>query len=85
MSGREADGNWLAAPRGTEDIPRGTLVEDPESGRVGVLQDVTAYVPPWQGDQRPRPTAFVRPVGGGREWTVPPERLRPVPGGTSVP
>ncbi|MCQ0022779.1 hypothetical protein M4914_07320 [Streptomyces somaliensis DSM 40738] len=65
-------------PRGTEAIPRGALVEDPDSGRVGILQDVTAYVPPWRGDRRPRLLAFVRPVGGGREWTAPPDRLRPV-------
>ncbi|WP_146064788.1 hypothetical protein [Streptomyces sp. SM1] len=70
--------DWLALPRGTERIPCGALVVDLDTGQVGVLQDVTPYVPPWRGDQRPCPTAFVRPVGGGREWTVPPERLRVV-------
>lgn len=73
---RVDDVDWLAPPRGTEDIPCGALVEDLDSGRVGILQDVTPYVPPWRGNQRPRPTAFLRPVGGGREWAVPPERLR---------
>ncbi|MFE2042737.1 hypothetical protein ACFXAZ_17765 [Streptomyces sp. NPDC059477] len=29
-------------------------------------------------ERRETPTAFVRPEGGGREWTAPPDRLNAV-------
>ncbi|MFF8284616.1 hypothetical protein ACF1DY_27380 [Streptomyces albus] len=58
-----------------EDI--GTRVED-AWGRGGILRDV---VPDWVDPAEPpfqsrkRPTAFIRPEHGGREWLVPPESV----------
>ena len=70
---------WMRPQQGTATIPRGTLVHDPVTGRVGVLQDVRLYadtnLPP---DVPPKLAAFLRPIGGGREWTTNPERIRPV-------
>ncbi|GAA4801650.1 hypothetical protein GCM10023220_33010 [Streptomyces ziwulingensis] len=57
----------------------GQRVTDGE--RVGVL---TAVDRRWTDPAKPRwaritePTAFVRPVGGGVEWTAPPNALRVV-------
>ncbi len=48
------------------------------SGRVGILRDVD---PVWEdpsdppGERRKRPTAFVWPEGGGREWAVSPDAV----------
>ncbi|MEU6114894.1 hypothetical protein ABZ840_10245 [Streptomyces sp. NPDC047117] len=57
--------------------PRGTLVKDPKTERTGFLVDVL--------EERSAETrqlvarrAFMRPVGGGREWEVPADRIRPV-------
>ncbi len=71
---------WLRPPRGTESVPRGTVVRDLATGRVGVLQDVTLYtdIRQQQGATRPRLLAFIRPVGGGCEWTTAPDHVRPV-------
>lgn len=61
-----------------EDI--GKLVKD-TSGRVGILCDV---IPDYEDPDAPRqqrrkrPTAFLRPEGGGREWLVPPGSVTPV-------
>lgn len=67
---------WLRPPRGTEDIPRGALVRDTVSGRVGVLQDVTLYANPHPVlTNHTEAPPFVRPVGGGREWTTLPDKL----------
>jgi hypothetical protein len=78
---RPAAHEWLRPPQGTPDIPRGTVVRDLVTGLVGVLQDVTPYAEP-----RPEPLpssvqllAFLRPVGGGREWTTTPDQLVPEP------
>lgn len=60
-----------------EDI--GTRVQD-SAGRVGVLRDVLLdYVDPADlpQERRKRPTAFLRPEGGGAEWLVPPDTVRP--------
>ncbi|MER7399078.1 hypothetical protein ABT381_26620 [Streptomyces sp. NPDC000151] len=57
--------------------PIGTLVEDTEiedTGRlVGVLEEHSR-----ETQQLVARRAFMRPVGGGREWEVPAERIRPV-------
>ncbi|MCX4762020.1 hypothetical protein OG562_13760 [Streptomyces sp. NBC_01275] len=45
--------------------PRGTLLYDPATDRVGEYQD------------RCGPYALLRPVGGGREWQADPATLRP--------
>lgn len=45
----------------------GTLVRDAD-GRIGRLMAYT------------RARAWLRPPGGGREWDVDPESIRPVPG-----
>ncbi|MFJ5101366.1 hypothetical protein [Streptomyces sp. NPDC088554] len=55
----------------TEDI--GRRVED-GAGQVGVLRDVIPnYEDPAElpGERRKRPTAFLWPEGGGREWAGP--------------
>lgn len=59
-----------------EDI--GARVED-TAGRVGILHDVILdYEDPAEspGLRRKRPTAFLRPMGGGAEWLVSPEDVR---------
>lgn len=49
--------------------------------RTGILSDI---LKDWVDGSRPKhqrqkvTTAFVRPVGGGREWTARPGRLRPL-------
>ncbi|MFF5566063.1 hypothetical protein ACFY7Z_05800 [Streptomyces sp. NPDC012623] len=58
----------------------GRRVEDAE-GRVGVLRAVILdYEDPagLPGARRKRPTAFLRPEGGGTEWLVAPEDVRRV-------
>jgi hypothetical protein len=73
---------WLRPQQGTDTIPRGTLVRDLDSDRVGVLQDVRLYAPSYEppgSTVTPKLTAFLRPVGGGCEWTARPDRLRPEP------
>lgn len=58
----------------------GRLVED-SAGQVGILR---AVIPDYEDpaamrDKRQKcPTAFLWPVGGGREWLVPPDTLTPV-------
>lgn len=54
------------------------VLRDLRTDRVGVLQDVTLYAPPWRRVQRPELLAFLRPLGAGREWTTPPDQLLPV-------
>lgn len=57
---------------GPKDI--GHRVAD-SAGRLGILRDVIRdYEDPADppGDRRKRPTAFIWPEGGGREWTAPP-------------
>jgi hypothetical protein len=69
---------WLRPQQGTDTIARGTLVRDLANDRVGVLQDVRLYVdaqlPP---GTRPKLAAFLRPVGGGTEWTTDPDLITP--------
>ncbi|MFI7356146.1 hypothetical protein ACIBTP_19630 [Streptomyces avidinii] len=56
-------------------LHEGARVLDPAKGREGIAQ----FIGPWE-DPEPRrivPCAvFVRPEGGGIEWTVPPGPLR---------
>jgi hypothetical protein len=67
--------------QGTEVIPHGTVVRDLDLDRVGVLMDVIDYTSPaLPGPDAQRPgqqLAFIRPVGGGREWTSRPDRITP--------
>ncbi|QNE74862.1 hypothetical protein F0344_09770 [Streptomyces finlayi] len=63
----------------SEDI--GHRVED-GAGRIGILRDVIRdYEDPSDppGERRKRPTAFVWPEGGGREWTVPLDGVKRAP------
>jgi hypothetical protein len=61
----------------------GALVRDETRGRVGVLMAVGAYCdpasPPSLHQVLPPAgaplLAYLRPEGGGREWTVPPEAV----------
>ncbi|MFE0703213.1 hypothetical protein [Streptomyces sp. NPDC058872] len=49
------------------------------AGRVGILRDVIPdHEDPAEspGERRKRPTAFLWPEGGGREWLVPPSGVR---------
>ncbi|WP_416985054.1 hypothetical protein [Streptomyces sp. T028] len=66
-------------PAGLPGIPVGTLVRDRATGREGTLRDVLLYRP---ADRLPEPEgrparrlAFLRPVGGGREWTTEPDQV----------
>ena len=67
--------------QGSGGIPCGAVVRDLDSDRVGVLMDVITYASPdlpGPDAQRPkRQLAFLRPVGGGREWTIRPDRITP--------
>jgi hypothetical protein len=61
----------------SEDV--GKRVED-SAGRVGILRDVIKDFedpadPPTERCKRP--TAFLRPEGGGAEWLVPPDTVSP--------
>lgn len=61
---------------GPDDI--GRRVED-GTGRVGILRDVIRdYEDPAElpSERRKRPTAFLWPEHGGREWLVPPDHVR---------
>ncbi|MFG2650129.1 hypothetical protein [Streptomyces sp. NPDC048436] len=59
--------------------PVGTLVEDTVSERtghlVGVIEERTK-----EGQKLVSRQAFMRPEGGGLEWDVPLERVKPVEG-----
>ncbi|MFF9113037.1 hypothetical protein [Streptomyces sp. NPDC014805] len=64
---------------GLPGIPVGTLVRDRASGRLGTLRDVLVHRP---ADELPGPDAragrrlaFLRPVGGGCEWTTDPDQV----------
>ncbi|MFM9448830.1 hypothetical protein [Streptomyces acidiscabies] len=70
---------------GLPGIPVGTLVRDAATGRRGTLRDVFPYEPldarpvPGLPARPPRLLAFIRPVGGGREWTTDPGDVVPLP------
>lgn len=52
------------------------------TGRVGILRDVIVdYEDPAElpGHRRRRPTAFLWPEAGGREWLVPLDSVEPEP------
>lgn len=52
-----------------------------DAGRVGLLRDVIPdYESPAElpSERQKRPTAFLWPEGGGREWLVSPEAVRAV-------
>jgi len=56
----------------------GRRVQD-DAGRIGVLTDVVQdYIDPAAPPEarRKQTVAFVRPEGGGREWTVLPGKVR---------
>ena len=55
---------------------KGTLVTDNETGETGVLMAVDTVTLPY-GKRR---DAYLRPVGGGVEWTAPVESISPVDG-----
>lgn len=57
--------------------PRGTLVEDSQTGRRGHLMGVLVETHRETRRERSR-EAFVRPEGGGLEWSAPLERIKPV-------
>lgn len=56
--------------------PPGTLVTDTNSGLTGVLMEF-ATVKLEHGTRR---EAYLRPVGGGIEWTTEASAIRPVDG-----
>ncbi|MBQ0825225.1 hypothetical protein J5Y05_01665 [Streptomyces sp. RG38] len=57
--------------------PRGTLVEDTQHGRTGELVGVIEERVKKDNRLISR-TAFLRPEGGGTEWDVPLQHIRPV-------
>ena len=67
-------------PAGTQEPlpPIGTLVRDRETGRVGVLMALTRDTQPGKhpGPHSPM-KAFLRPVGGGIEWSAWPWDVEP--------
>jgi hypothetical protein len=52
----------------------GSVVEHTEAGIRGVCTAAEVWENP--ATQRVAFTVFVRPVGGGKEWTAPPSRVR---------
>ena len=67
-------------PDNESDIPVGALVRDPASGFTGILCDLCPYADPAQPRHKrsARLTAFVRPVGGGVEYALPPDGIETV-------
>ncbi|MFJ9890802.1 hypothetical protein ACIQRW_33820 [Streptomyces sp. NPDC091287] len=57
--------------------PRGTLVMDTVSERTGRLVGVIEERCKSNGKLHKR-QAFMRPQGGGQEWDVPMDRIKPV-------
>ncbi|MGA5407249.1 hypothetical protein ACPCSC_08290 [Streptomyces lavendulocolor] len=58
----------------------GKLVED-SAGRVGILRDlIKDYEDPADlpSERRKKPTAFIAPEHGGREWLVSPNSVKRV-------
>ncbi|WP_055548961.1 hypothetical protein [Streptomyces sp. NBRC 110028] len=75
--------NAYVPPAGLPGMPVGSLVRDGATGREGTLRDVLLYQPaavrPGPHAARPaRRLAFLRPVGGGLEWTTEPDQVVPV-------
>jgi hypothetical protein len=69
------------APAGTRDrLPEiGALVRDRETGWVGVLMALARDTEPGKHPGPNSPVkAYLRPVGGGREWTAWPWDVEPV-------
>ncbi|NEA17950.1 hypothetical protein [Streptomyces halstedii] len=64
--------------------PAGTLVIDVLSERTGLLVGVLEECAK-EGGAPVRRQAFMRPQGGGLEWDVPLERIRPAAGHRSSP
>ncbi|AQA15486.1 MULTISPECIES: hypothetical protein [Streptomyces] len=56
--------------------PKGTLVEDAETGQTGELQGVIEERVKGTGKLFSQ-TAYMRPRGGGFEWEAPLDRIRP--------
>ncbi|MDT0317721.1 hypothetical protein [Streptomyces millisiae] len=60
-------------------FPKRTLVEDVTTGRVGLLM-AGLIERDKRNDRITRRVAFVRPRGGGYEWTTDFDNLKPVSG-----
>ncbi|MFF9040999.1 hypothetical protein ACF090_36680 [Streptomyces sp. NPDC014892] len=73
--------NACDPPVGLPGLPVGALVLDRATGRVGTLRDVVLYLPadvlPGPDARPARRLAFLRPVGGGREWTTDVDQMVP--------
>lgn len=59
--------------------PTGAEVCDPDTGRTGILMAVQLVMV----HGRKQHHAFVRPVGGGVEWSAPPSQIRPAEEGAT--
>jgi hypothetical protein len=70
---RSAIGAAAAGWSGTTLPPTGAKVCDPETGRSGILMAVDLVMVHGKKQRH----AFVRPVGGGVEWSVPTNRVQP--------
>lgn len=73
--------NAYAPPAGLPGMPVGSLVRDSATGREGTLRDVLLYQPidrlPGPDARPARRLVFLRPVGGGPEWTAEPDQVVP--------
>lgn len=56
--------------------PYGTVVKDKLTGKAGVFMGVELYSP--AKSKRAELMAFLRPQGGGKEWTTRPVNVEPV-------
>ncbi|MFF4526556.1 hypothetical protein [Streptomyces bluensis] len=83
--GERTTANPCDPPVGLPGIPVGALVRDRATGREGTLRDVLLYRPadelPEREGRPARRLAFLRPVGGGREWTTEPDQVVPLGSG----
>ncbi|WP_221354917.1 hypothetical protein [Streptomyces beigongshangae] len=69
-------------PVGLPGMPVGSRVHDSATGRKGILRDIFHYQaadePPGHDARPARRLVFLRPVGGGLEWTAEPDQVVPV-------
>ena len=61
-------------------VRTGDVVRDLATGRVGVFMAVETPLEAEGPGRTSVPLAFLRPVGGGHEWTTQPDQLAPAGG-----
>jgi hypothetical protein len=76
---RDDGGAAVSAGKAPRRFPPGTHVRDAESGNDGILMAYMDAGDPWDilpGKRKGR-RAYLRPIGGGREWEADPDALEP--------